>query len=1291
MKNGSFTVSSFWFFSENCNADIFTRPLLRRFYFSAKPKGLAPVFFYINDELLSDEDVGENLFLTGKKLNVKSTIIDKCKIILLSALLLPTLCLANYTQTQSRRQVLILNSRHQGSPSVDKIIKAIQEEFEKTDTNIELNIEYMDINRHRYNEIKPFLEELYAAKYKNVRFDAIITTSRTALMFLLANSGISIAETPIVFCGFNKYIVPNLVDSRVESDELITGIYRTPCSAKTIEIAFKLHLSARQLVLVTHQESMGGLDLVRNIIQNSKTINRPIEAVNYYSYGLTPEQFLKKIEALGGESILLFYDAMRDSHSFENSFKIVRQSCTAPIYTVNPDLIEQGAVGGCINDFSYQGKKVAEIIIRILNGQKPNNIPIINEDIQQYVFDYVQLKQFGISVSDLPKGSIVINRPFAFYYKNKVFVWSTIAIIYGLGMVVVMLCVNIIRRVQAEDQLKKHHDHLEELIADRAEQIIKINEELKQEISERKQAEQLVRKSEERLRSLVETTSDWIWEVDQNGLYTYASPRVKDLLGYEPAEILGKTPFDLMPEAEVEKTSEFFKEKVSNAEPFYQLENINLHKDGHLVVLETSGVPIFDERGQLKGYRGIDRDITGRKNRETRRVLAAKILESVNREGTIPDVIRNVVTLIKHFADFEAVGIRFRDGDDFPYFEAKGFSNDFIEAENYLCARDEKGRIVRDSDGKPLLECMCGTVLSGRTDPTMPFFTEAGSFWTNSTTKLLASTSPKERQSQTKNRCNTAGFESVAHIPLRSSNQIVGLLQLNDTRLGCFTLEMIQFFERIAVSIGIALARIEAEENAEDLAKFPSENPFPVLRITGNGNILYANDSANSLLNHWNKTIGDAVPENWCSLITEALEADSNKVTELDYQDRIFSFVIAPVTSSDYVNIYGHDVTKHRKAERQIQKFNQELEQRVAQRTAELDNSNKLLKQEIAEREQVEQALRTNEAKFRHIYESSPVMMYSVDDQGIICDVNKKWLQEMGYSRQGVIGKKADFFLTHESANRALSSSILQFWHDGSIHDVPYQYVKKDSTVIDVLVDCIATTDPAGNWIVLSVVRNVTERKKLERKLLEIIKEEQHKIGQELHDNLGQQLTGISFMTKVLHQQLVSKTAPEAKDAGQITALVNETISHARALAKGLYPVELNTDGLMSALQELVVSTETLYTISCAFDCKKPVLIKNNILATHLYRIAQEAVNNAVKHGKADRVSISLGTNNGFGVLTVKSNGLDFPKVLPKSDGMGLQIMKYRASVIDGSVDIRRGRLGGTVLTCSFPNKVNKE
>ncbi len=183
----------------------------------------------------------------------------------------------------------------------------------------------------------------------------------------------------------------------------------------------------------------------------------------------------------------------------------------------------------------------------------------------------------------------------------------------------------------------------------------------------------------------------------------------------------------------------------------------------------------------------------------------------INESDDLHDLVESVLTLLQHELDYEAVGLRLKQGDDFPYYETRGFPPEFVQAESSLCALDQHGELVRDSVGNPVLECMCGNVLCGRFDPALPFYTGRGSFWTNSTTALLASTSEADRQARMRNRCNGEGYESVALIPMRAAAETIGLLQFNDHRVGRFDPQTIAFLEYLADSLATALAHRRTE------------------------------------------------------------------------------------------------------------------------------------------------------------------------------------------------------------------------------------------------------------------------------------------------------------------------------------------------------------------------------------------------------------------------------------------------------------------------------------------------
>jgi PAS domain S-box-containing protein len=345
-------------------------------------------------------------------------------------------------------------------------------------------------------------------------------------------------------------------------------------------------------------------------------------------------------------------------------------------------------------------------------------------------------------------------------------------------------------------------------------------------ITERIQAEKKLMESESRFKDIAEKAADMIWEVDASGKFTYISSATKNvLLGYSPDELVGKKYFfdSFLPEAREELKSAAFA-AFANKRPFQKFVNPNLHKNGQVVILETVGVPILNKQGDLLGYRGANTDITKRKIVDDQQRFSKQVLSLLNQKGRRSDIIEQLLMLFKQFSGMEAIGIRIREGNDYPYHTSTGFSSEFIEKDRYLCVHGPDGEICRDETGALALECICGMVIQARTDPALSCFSPGGSFWTGSTTDLLPEIAPKIHCfGKNRNNCNQAGYESVALIPLRTGTEIIGLLQLNDKRSNLLSPDFINFMEDVGSSIGIALERIRAEDEIR-IAKDEAES-----------------------------------------------------------------------------------------------------------------------------------------------------------------------------------------------------------------------------------------------------------------------------------------------------------------------------------------------------------------------------------------------------------------------------------------------------------------------------------
>ena len=289
------------------------------------------------------------------------------------------------------------------------------------------------------------------------------------------------------------------------------------------------------------------------------------------------------------------------------------------------------------------------------------------------------------------------------------------------------------------------------------------------------------------------------------------------------------------------------------------------------------------------------------------------------------------------------------------------------------------------------------------------------------------------------------------------------------------------------------------------------------------------------------------------------------------------------------------------------------------------------------------------------------------------------------YSRDEVVGHTSrEFELWVNPQDR--KTVIRLFRKQGVVYDFEVRWWTKSGTIREVLLS-VERIELDGVPCALSIAHDVTERRQLERELIEISERERQRIGYDLHDTLGQQLAGIAFLSKVLAQRLTAHHAAEATQAAQIVAFVNQAIEQARTLAGGLAPVTLETYGLVFALQELAASVEALFHCTCKVSSHHAIHITDHAVAMHLYRIVQEAVNNAIQHGKAQQITITLSVRREGGmILMVHDNGVGFPTDVAKRRGMGLRIMHHRARMIGAILEVQRGAHGGTCVICTLDN-----
>ena len=380
-----------------------------------------------------------------------------------------------------------------------------------------------------------------------------------------------------------------------------------------------------------------------------------------------------------------------------------------------------------------------------------------------------------------------------------------------------------------------------------------------------------------------------------------------------------------------------------------------------------------------------------------------------------------------------------------------------------------------------------------------------------------------------------------------------------------------------------------------------------------------------------------------------------------------------PDESESRICVFIRDISLQKRLEKEreelysrIKQYNQELEERVAERTVRLTETNSKLICEIAERVAAEDKIRAAEEMLRALFNATTETIMMVDPEGIIHAINDIGARRFNREAEDLIGTCVYDYIPGDVAQSrrekveevVRTGKPVRFEDErrGHIYDLSMHPIfSRDLKVVNVTF----------------FARDISPLLKLQKEIISISDNERRMLGQDLHDDLGQYLTGISYMITVLEQEMEEKSSDEISQVQEISIHIKNAIERLRRLARGLSPVSIADNDFLMAVSEMCLEVERIFRISCRLETRGSVEIENNYTATHLFYIAQESINNALKHGKAQQIVVFI--EGGALPLHMRiENDINMRDRVPGkgSRGIGIDIMKYRANIIGAEIEI---------------------
>nr|WP_320190308.1 ABC transporter substrate binding protein [uncultured Desulfobacter sp.] len=486
-------------------------------------------------------------------------------------------------QDTSLKRVLILHSYHKGHSWNDKISLGIESVLNETEQNMELFFEFMDTKRNYDNQHLENLTQLLKHKYRDKAIDVVISSDDHAFNFLFSHSATLFPGIPIAFCGVNDF-----KKSSIPKDKQYTGVIESPDLEKTVALAMQLHPKTKKIFALV-DKTVSGIALRKQLGEIIPHFNKKINFE--LSNEIERPSIIKQLKELPEESIVLWLTLFSDKYnnriSINDVKKMLKKHCNVPVYSLWEEYLGMGIVGGKLINGYFQGKTAATMAQKILQGEKANNIPIINKSPNPYEFDYNLLSRFNIDIKQLPADSIVINRPDSFYSLHRQLVWSIAACMVILLSIIAFLGSHILYRKNAEKQ---------------------------------------IRSSKELLEKIINSVPQSIFWKDRTGRYLGCNKAYALITGVkEPSRIIGLTCADLPGSSEEIANFQTNDRKVmATGKPKTNIIEKTHNADGKQAWIKTSIAPLQDEEGKIFGMLGIFDDITRQKEME--KALEKKII-----------------------------------------------------------------------------------------------------------------------------------------------------------------------------------------------------------------------------------------------------------------------------------------------------------------------------------------------------------------------------------------------------------------------------------------------------------------------------------------------------------------------------------------------------------------------------------------------------------------------------------------------------------------------------------------